>query len=146
MRLTIHGHPMACVLALTIALGFWTTAALAQEAVPQVTSTYSGASLYRTYCQSCYGESGKGDGSFASALRKQPADLTQIATRNDGEFPEAMVAQIIDGRDPVAGHGAGDMPVWGDAFLLSRVEGTEEAVKARIDALVRYIRTLQARP
>ena len=37
------------------------------------------------------------------------------------------------------------MPVWGDAFKASQAGGTEDDVKARIDELVRYLETLQAK-
>ncbi len=42
------------------------------------------------------------------------------------------------------GHGGGDMPVWGDAFERSADAGPQ-AVKDRVDALVEYLNTLQAR-
>jgi hypothetical protein len=35
--------------------------------------------------------------------------------------------------------------VWGDAFKASQTGGTEDAAKARIDELVRYLETLQAK-
>ena len=63
-------------------------------------------------------------------------DLTQFAARNGGTFPSAVVAQIIDGRQPVKGDGGPDMPVWGDAFRASRNGSSEEAVQARIKALL----------
>jgi hypothetical protein len=52
-----------------------------------------------------------------------------------------MVARIIDGRKPMAGHGGGDMPVWGDAF--ERATEGSEAVPAKIAALVEYLESLQ---
>ena len=122
---------------LTTVLGLaWGMTALAQQG-------YSGRALYETYCLSCHGDQGKGDGSFAKLLRKSPADLTQITPLADGSFPAVQVFRTIDGRDPVAGHGGGDMPVWGDAFAKSRDGSSPEAVKAKVDALVRYVRTLQ---
>jgi hypothetical protein len=38
------------------------------------------------------------------------------------------------------------MPVWGDAFKRSGQGGSEDAIKARIDALVEHIRSLQVLP
>jgi hypothetical protein len=38
------------------------------------------------------------------------------------------------------------MPVWGDAFSRAREGASEEAVKIRIDALVSFLRSIQARP
>src|SRR5438874_828294 len=64
-----------------------------------------GSALYSTYCTTCHGAQGKGDGMFAKSLRKAPADLTGIAKRNGGVFSRTDVARIIDGRKPVGGHG-----------------------------------------
>lgn len=88
-------------------------------------------------CASCHGSDGSGSGPVAPALRQRPADLTGIALANGGAFPSARVRRIIDGRDVVA-HGTPDMPVWGSVF-----RGGEQAVRARIDALVAYIETIQ---
>jgi hypothetical protein len=37
------------------------------------------------------------------------------------------------------------MPIWGDAFKTSRDGLTVDAVKERIDALVRYLEAIQKR-
>lgn len=105
----------------------------------------NGAYLYKTYCASCHGVGATGDGPLASSLRRRPPNLTEIAKRNMGVFPSAMVEQIIDGRQPVRGHGGPDMPVWGDAFLRTTEGGTEEGVKAKIGALVAYLESIQLR-
>jgi hypothetical protein len=55
------------------------------------------------------------------------------------------VARSIDGRDPIKGHGGPDMPVWGDAFKRSRGGYSEKGVQNRIDALVEFLKGLQAR-
>ena len=55
----------------------------------------------------------------------------------------AKLQRIVDGRD-VRAHGNTEMPVWGDAFRRS--EGlTEQAVAARIAAIVRYLESIQER-
>jgi mono/diheme cytochrome c family protein len=104
---------------------------------------YDGRDLFRTYCASCHGESARGDGPIAPHLRVPPANLTEFAKRN-GTFDAALVAQVIDGRNPVRGHGGGDMPVWGDAFSAAR-GATPTAVDGRIRALVRYLETIQVK-
>ena len=76
-------------------------------------------------------------------MKKRPPDLTLFAMKNGGTYPAALVARIIDGRNPMPGHGGPDMPIWGDAFKASTGGLSEEAVKARIDAIVRYLETLQ---
>jgi mono/diheme cytochrome c family protein len=104
---------------------------------------FDGRDVFRTYCVVCHGQSAKGDGPLASSLKKPPADLTQFSKKNNGTFPRDMVLQIIDGREPVAGHGGGDMPVWGDAFSRATENADPESVKARIKALVDYIESIQ---
>ena len=85
-----------------------------------------GARLYRTYCTSCHGAGGKGDGPMADQLRYAPPDLTRIAKRARGKFSTDDVARTIDGRKPNKGHGGSEMPVWGDAFK-STEEGYDES-------------------
>ena len=104
-----------------------------------------GGYLFKTYCATCHGTSARGDGPLADSMRRRPANLTEIAKRNKGTFPRDMVYQIIDGRQKVPGHGGPDMPVWGDAFLRTADGADEASVKHRIQALVDYLETLQAR-
>jgi len=105
-----------------------------------------GVSLYRTYCASCHGVSGRGDGAIGPYLRRPPANLTQIARANRGVFPAERVAQIIDGRQSVRTHGTSDMPVWGLVFGRSTMVASEAEVDARIHALVEYLASIQERP
>jgi mono/diheme cytochrome c family protein len=107
---------------------------------------YVGSELYKTYCSSCHGANGKGDGPLAANLRVRPADLTLIAKRMGGTFATDKVQRMIDGRDPVKGHGGADMPVWGDAFKSSREGYSEQAVKARIEALTEHLANIQEKP
>ena len=92
---------------------------------------------FLTYCASCHGTDASGNGPVAPALRQPPADLTRISLGNSGVFPSVRVRRIIDGRDVVA-HGTPDMPVWGSVF-----RGGQDAVRARIDALVAYVEAIQ---
>lgn len=102
-----------------------------------------GADLFRTYCASCHGTSGMGDGPLASSMRRKPANLTQIAKRNGGQYPSELVYRVIDGRQPVRGHGGPDMPVWGDAFARTTEAADEASVKLKIQALVAYLQSIQ---
>jgi mono/diheme cytochrome c family protein len=103
----------------------------------------SGRDLFATYCASCHGVSGRGNGPAAEELRRRPADLTQLAKRNGGIFNGARVHSIVDGR-AVKAHGTMEMPVWGDAFKWR--EGLpEDGIKVRIEALVRYLESIQER-
>ncbi len=125
------------------------TLASAQEptAQPQteMRQRVTGGEVFRTYCATCHGPSGRGDGPLSS-MRRKPADLTEIAKRNGGEYPSEIVFRTIDGKTPVRGHGGPDMPEWGDAFARSHDGGDATTVKERIDSLVDFIRTLQVKP
>ena len=110
----------------------------------QGSTSPSGSALYVNYCGSCHGPQAKGDGPMASVLRIKPADLTTIAKRSGGKFPSETVFRSIDGRNPAMGHG-GNMPVWGDTFLRAQGGASPDVVRARIDALVRYLETIQQR-
>jgi mono/diheme cytochrome c family protein len=104
-------------------------------------SDLSGAEMYRTYCASCHGIDGKGSGPAAAALKQALPDLTQIAKKNNGRFPDFRIARIIDGDDVVAVHGARDMPIWGDYF---REKNRDEAIlQLRERNLTDYIRSIQ---
>jgi mono/diheme cytochrome c family protein len=104
----------------------------------------TGSQLFRTYCASCHGATARGNGPLAEQLRRTPPDLTQFTKRNGGMFPSERVYRIIDGRD-VPSHGDREMPVWGDVFREVRGGSSAAAVKARIDAIVRYLAGIQER-
>jgi mono/diheme cytochrome c family protein len=115
------------------------------DAAPQGTppAPASGSYVFRTYCAVCHGASGRGDGPLADQLRYRPADLTQLARRNGGQFPTELVVRIVDGRKSVKGHGGPDMPVWGDAFRNVDTSFDEAAAQERIRAVVDYLSTIQ---
>jgi mono/diheme cytochrome c family protein len=126
----------------TVALVHATTViTLAQRAADPTVA--SGGELFVTYCASCHGVTGRGNGPAADELRRPPADLTQFTKHNGGVFNGAKVHSIVDGR-AVRAHGSMEMPVWGDAFKWR--EGLpEQAIKGRIEALVRYLESIQER-
>jgi mono/diheme cytochrome c family protein len=138
---------LACMLsAAVVALAASTpSTAFAQQTAEAIVSGTDGASLFKTYCAVCHGKTAKGDGPLAEGLRIRPADLTTIAKRDKGKFDADKVHRIVDGREPVKGHGGTDMPVWGDAFKRSGEGYSEEKVKARIDALVEYLKSIQVK-
>jgi mono/diheme cytochrome c family protein len=134
----------------------WTLLALAAIALPwavpmsaaqspgESRAVPAGSGLYSNYCAVCHGNDAKGTGPLAESLKRRPANLTMIARNNKGVYDRDLVRRIIDGRNPVKGHGGGDMPVWGDAFERSADAGPT-AVQDRLDSLVAYLATLQAR-
>jgi mono/diheme cytochrome c family protein len=122
-------------------------AALAAQEIQKVpiqpTSAASGKEMFTTYCAVCHGTGGKGDGPAANALKKRPADLTQLARKNNGTFPEVHVMNFITGEDIVAVHGSRDMPIWGDLFRYLS-PNSRDVIKLRVANLADYVKSLQA--
>ena len=121
-----------------IAIGLVGSPAVGAAAAPD------GAALFRSHCATCHGTNGRGDGPTASAMRTPPADLTRFGVTNGGVFPSERLRRIIDGRG-VSAHGTPEMPVWGVALKKTEAGVDESEVAARIDALVRYILSIQSR-
>ena len=97
-----------------------------------------------TYCASCHGPSGHGDGPVGEALPVRPPNLALLAKRNGDQFVAARIERLIDGRDVMTAHGTMEMPIWGDAFR-DREGLSDQSVKVRIEAIVRYLASIQER-
>ena len=94
---------------------------------------------YMTYCALCHGM-GASAGMFADALKKSAPDLTRIAKRNGGMFPEGRVKAIIrDGG--VSGHGTMRLLSWERYF---RTDAPPEYADQMIDDIVSYLEKHQA--
>ena len=123
----------------------WTTSSFAQEA--EVAA--SGKAEFQQYCALCHGLNGKGDGAMKNLnlLAENPPDLTQLSKQHGGKFPFWQVYRIIDGREPVKGHGGTpNMPIWGDLFSMQTKEGgldSETKTTGRILNIVYYLQSLQ---
>ncbi len=109
-------------------------------------STYDGPGLYKVYCASCHGSSGRGDGPVASSLKGEVPDLTRIA-RRQGRLPAERIRSIIDGRTTQPPHGTREMPVWGHEFRAAGTGGSkaepESAADRLVNLLVEYLRSIQ---
>lgn len=108
----------------------------------------SGKDMFVQYCTPCHGVSGKGDGPAASAMRVRPADLTRLAAKYNGTFPDMEIGEALRaGPTPTTNsnvHGSETMPVWGPVFrALSG--GDTGGTELRIHNLVEYIRSIQER-
>jgi mono/diheme cytochrome c family protein len=140
------GWLLALVMVVILGLAFGTAVAHSGPG-PQASPAepaQDGAQLFKTYCASCHGPSGLGNGPMAELMRRQPSDLTRYAARNSNVFPQERLRRIIDGRD-VPSHGERNMPIWGDAFRFIPDERGGYPVQARIDALVKYLEAIQIR-
>jgi len=111
----------------------------------EITYSLSGADMYRTWCASCHGSEGKGNGPAASALKKAPADLTLLSKKNGGTFPAGRVRSFIEGKDAatIAAHGSREMPIWGDVFR--NIANDQGAVTYRLVTLSSYLESLQVK-
>jgi mono/diheme cytochrome c family protein len=107
-------------------------------------SSASGREMFVTYCASCHGKDGTGDGPAASALKTPPANLTTLSSQNGGAFPELRVLNSIRGAENVPAHGSAEMPVWGHVFRRMS-QGHLADVEMRLSNLVAYIRSIQAK-
>jgi len=121
-------------------------AAAAQEIkrVPiQPLASYSGEAMFAEYCAACHGAAGQGNGPASAALKKRPADLTQLSRKNGGAFPEVRVFRYIKGLDEVESHNKRDMPSWGE--VIRSMQPNQPAVAdMRIMNVERFVESLQA--
>ena len=119
----------------------------AQSSTSAPIAADDGKQMFASYCAPCHGVDGRGHGPTAAALKQTPADLSQLAKNNHGTYPAAHVMAVMDFGAAVPAHGTEEMPIWGP--LLERVghpttsSPTNRAM--RIDSLVKYIQTLQAK-
>ena len=119
-------------------------AGTAQASAQAGDSLKEGREIFLTYCASCHGRSGEGNGPVAASMRRTPPDITGLALANGGLFPKARVGRIIEGRD-VEAHGDREMPVWGNAFRFTPGGQSEAAVHARILVVIHYLESIQRR-
>ena len=99
-----------------------------------------GRAIYVQLCVSCHGPSGKGDGPASGALKKPPADLTNIAQKYNG-FPGDKIMTWIDGEKASSAHGTREMPVWGRQFR--RITGSQAEAMGEVYALTKYLESIQ---
>ena len=100
----------------------------------------SGAALYTKHCAVCHGSDLKGSEPTPDPYRAPP-DLTTLARRHNGKFPNAYVSKILRNGVVLPAHGPAEMPVWGTDLESGRLGEAE--VTMRIANLVSFIRSLQ---
>jgi mono/diheme cytochrome c family protein len=108
------------------------------------TAPVSGKQMYGSYCASCHGVDGKGDGPVGASLKYPPADLTVLSRNNGGKFPSAHVASVLQLGARIPSHGDAEMPVWGP--VLGKMDQANSLDRPlRISNLSRYLETIQAK-
>jgi mono/diheme cytochrome c family protein len=111
---------------------------------PGPNASPSGAVLYKRYCAACHGNDLKGNGPAPPPFRDYPPDLTTLAKRNKGVFPEGYIEKVLRNGVTLPAHGPAEMPIWGLDFRAS--EGLSQAeIDARIKALTIYIESYQVK-
>jgi len=101
-----------------------------------------GLQMYKEYCAACHGSDGKGHGPVAASLRKPPPNLTILARRHGGTFPEEYVTNVLRFGPGFSAHGSSEMPVWGPLFQYLE-NYNEAAVRQRIKNLCDYLESIQ---
>ncbi len=112
------------------------------DQLPPLIRSTKGADLFQTYCAPCHGAGAKGNGPVAPALKAKVPDLTLLAKRNGGQFPEPRVRKVILGDDVVASHGSREMPIWGPIF--HQIEEDVDRGNVRVENLVKYLESIQS--
>ncbi|GEM_PF-3952771 len=80
-------------------------------------SLSEGARLYKRNCAVCHGNDAKGGKAPKSALFTTPApDLTTLAQRHEGKFPDEYVRTVLRSGVKMPDHGTAEMPIWGAIF------------------------------
>ena len=106
-----------------------------------------GKKEFITYCGSCHGTDGKGDGPIVDFIKRKPVDLTQLTKNNDGAFPFERIWGVFDGTYIFAEHGTSEMPIWGYRFVQEAKQKNESDIssKARAKALniILYLQVIQ---
>jgi mono/diheme cytochrome c family protein len=133
-------HVTIAAIVLLILLLIATVAARAQDF-----SKYSGQQLYSRFCAACHGDKGLGDGAVAASFKIMVPDLTRIARRHGGTFPEEQIRRIVDGRKTLPPHGSREMPVWGFEFYAQSGDkpDPEKATSEMVTRLTDYLRSIQ---
>jgi mono/diheme cytochrome c family protein len=77
-----------------------------------------GKKLYASYCVTCHGEQGKGDGPASKALPVKAADHTNGAAMN--QLSDKYLSDVISKGGPAVGKSP-IMPAWGNQFKEQQV-------------------------
>jgi len=103
-----------------------------------------GAKFFKENCAVCHGNDGKGSGPppASSSFTEPPPDLTTLAKRHDGKFPDAYVESVLRNGVRMPDHGPAEMPVWGP-ILKAMTKSDEAKVTQRIKSLTDYLRSIQ---
>lgn len=105
----------------------------------------SGEYLFAEYCAACHGDNARGDGIINSYLKVPAPDLTLIAARRGGRFPDTEIYGIVDGQSRENLMPNRHMPIWGYEFFGndSDDERAHGRASSRVDSIVAFLKTRQ---
>lgn len=133
-------------LAMAVAAGVVFADQSARRVVVTVNRTpgNNGKLMYASYCSSCHGLDGKGNGPTAAMLRKQPADLTTLSKNYRGRFPFERVKAVLEFGAAYQGQRTAPMPIWGPILAKSDPANPGQNMgMLRIINLNRYLESIQ---
>ena len=105
----------------------------------------AGKRLYMVSCSGCHGTNARGNGPVAQFLNVPVPDLTRIAARRAGAFPDDEIFRIVDGQSDLRSHGPRHMPVWGYEFFGDDADDeiAHRQATEKVERLVKYLRSIQ---
>jgi mono/diheme cytochrome c family protein len=137
------------LLGLTLALAACVGSGSAETAThPDHRAAEHGERQFRLSCAGCHGVDARGSGPIAPVLSAPVPDLTLIASRHGGRFPEDDIYRIIDGQADLSAHGPRHMPVWGYEFFADDPddEVAHRQATEKIERVMSYLRSIQRTP
>jgi len=101
--------------------------------------------LYAENCAACHGDNARGGGIMSPYLKMPAPDLTLIAARRGGHFPDAEIYRIVDGQSSENWTTNRHMPIWGYEFFGndSDDERAHGRASTRVDSLVAFLKSRQ---
>jgi mono/diheme cytochrome c family protein len=105
----------------------------------------SGEYLFAEHCAACHGDNARGDGIINPYLKMSAPDLTLIAARRDGNFPDEEIYRIVDGQSREDLTPNKHMPIWGYEFFGNDSDDEREHGRAssRVNSIVAFLKTRQ---
>jgi mono/diheme cytochrome c family protein len=106
--------PRISILGLTLI-----TLTLGAPGLSRAQNAAEGQKLYMSYCSSCHGDKGRGDGAAGKALPVKPADHTDGKLMNS--FSDEFLLTIISKGGAAVGKSS-FMPAWGGALKDNQLQ------------------------
>lgn len=110
----------------------------APRAADDSAAVSAGAAQYAQHCALCHGNDLTGSGPFPPPYRKPP-DLTTLAKRHGGKFPEAYIASVLRSGPTIPAHRPLEMPI------LATTHVNQAQFDAWIRDLTAFIKSRQAK-